>query len=68
MRNTNKSLLALIKKHDFTSSRVAELVHVELVTVQHWRQAPGGPGFNPMPLGLLELLEFKLNYDFEGED
>ena len=60
MRNTNKRLLTLIKKHNLTSSRVAELVHVELVTVQHWRQAPGGPGFNPMPLGLLELLEFKL--------
>ena len=60
MRNTNKHLLRLIKKHNLTSSRVAELVHVELVTVQHWRQATGGPGFNPIPLGLLELLEFKL--------
>ena len=60
MPNPNKRLLTLIKKHNLTSSRVAELVHVELVTVQHWRQAPGAPGSNPMPLGLLELLEFKL--------
>ncbi len=60
MRNPNKRLLALIKKHGLTSAEVAALVHVELTTVQKWRQSPGNISFNPMPPGLLELLEIKL--------
>ena len=57
---SNKQLLRLIKKHGLTSSRVAALVWVERVTVEHWRQTPGGTGYRSMPDGLLELLEIKL--------
>jgi len=57
---SNKQLLRLIKKHGLTSSRVAGLVKVQPVTVEHWRQTPGGAGYNPMPSNLLELLEIKL--------
>ena len=57
---SNKRLLKLIKKHGLTSSRVAELVKVQPVTVEHWRQTPGGTGYRVMPDGLLELLEIKL--------
>jgi len=60
MRNTNKRLLTLIKKHGLTSSRVAELVHVQQTTVQKWRQDPGNIAWRRMPPGLLELLEIKL--------
>jgi len=60
MRNTNKRLLTLIKKHGLTSSRVAELVHVQQTTVQKWRQSPGNIAWRRMPPGLLELLEIKL--------
>jgi len=57
---TNKRLLRLIKKHALTSSQVAELVRVQPVTVEHWRQTPGGTGHRVMPEGALELLEIKL--------
>jgi hypothetical protein len=57
---TNKRLLALIKKRGLTSQQVADLVHVKLVTVQHWRQKPGSVGHYPMHPGLLELLEIKI--------
>ena len=67
MRNPNKRLLTLMKKHDLDSSQVAELVGVKKVTVEHWRQNPEGIGFRRMPKTALELLEIKLNYDFEGE-
>lgn len=58
--NTNKRLLKLIKKHGLTSAKVAELVKVQPVTVEHWRQTPGGTGYRAMPDGLLELLQIKL--------
>ena len=57
---TNKRLLKLIKKYALTSSEVAELVKVQPVTVEHWRQTPGGTGYRVMPDGLLELLKIKL--------
>ena len=60
MRNPNKRLLALIKKHGLTSAEVAALVHVELTTVQKWRQSPGNIAWRRMSPGLLELLEIKL--------
>ena len=60
MRNTNKRLLTLIKKHGLTSAEVAALVHVELSTVQKWRQSPGNIAWRRMSPGLLELLEIKL--------
>ena len=60
MRNTNKRLLTLIKKHGLTSAEVAALVHVELTTVQKWRQSPGNIAWRRMSPGLLELLEIKL--------
>jgi len=60
MRNPNKRLLTLIKKHGLTSAEVAALVHVELTTVQKWRQSPGNIAWRRMSPGLLELLEIKL--------
>ena len=60
MRNSNKRLLTLIKKHGLTSAEVAALVHVELTTVQKWRQSPGNIAWRRMSPGLLELLEIKL--------
>ena len=60
MRNPNKRLLTLIKKHGLTSAAVAAHVHVELTTVQKWRQSPGNIAWRRMSPGLLELLEIKL--------
>ena len=57
---TNEQLLGIIKEHGLTSSRVAELVQVQPVTVEHWRQTPGGIGYRKMSAGLLELLKIKL--------
>ena len=57
---SNKRLLRLIKKYALTSSQVAELVRVQPVTVEHWRQTPGSTGYRVMPDGLLELLKIKL--------
>ena len=60
MVNTNKRLLKLISKHNLTSAQVAAFVKVQPVTVEHWRQSPGGPGHRVMSDGMLELLEIKL--------
>ena len=60
MRNSNKRLLTLIKKHGLTSAAVAAHVHVKQTTVEKWRPTPGNISVYKMPLGLLELLEIKL--------
>ena len=57
---SNKRLLRLIDKYFLTSSQVADIVRVQPVTVEHWRQTPGGTGYRVMPDGLLELLQIKL--------
>ena len=61
MRNPNKRLLALIKKHELTSGQVAELCRVSPNTVSHWRANESHAGHRAMPHGYLELLEIKLN-------
>lgn len=59
-RIRREMLFDLMEKHHLTSQQVADLVHVKLVTVEHWRQTPGNVGHYPMHAGLLELLMIKL--------
>ena len=61
--NTNKRLMRLIKKHRLTSAQVAEMCRVQKTTVEKWRQSEGNVSRSPMPEGLLELLQIKLERD-----
>ena len=56
----NVKLKQIMDAHGLTAQKTADLLSVSLSTVQHWRVRPDAAGFNPMPKGMLELLERKL--------
>jgi|TARA_R110000824_G_scaffold149051_3_gene319131 DNA-binding transcriptional regulator YiaG len=53
-------LRQIMDAHGLTAKKTADLLSVSLSTVQHWRVRPDAAGFNPIPTGMLELLEIKL--------
>jgi len=55
MRNTNKQLMRLIKKHTLTSSQIAKFLSVEITTVSGQRRHSDGQGFRWRPPALLEI-------------
>ncbi len=58
--SNNEKLIELMRTHGLTAQDVADLLFVSITTVQHWRVRPDAAGFNPMPDGMLELLQLKL--------
>ena len=56
----NFKLRQIMDAHGLTAQKTADLLSVSLSTVQHWRVRPDAAGFNPIPKGMLELLEIKL--------
>jgi len=60
MGKENKRLLRLIKKHNLTTKKVADLCRVKTGTVEKWRQTEGTVAYRNMPPGYLELLKWEL--------
>ena len=60
MRNKNRQLLNLIKKHKLTHFDVAALCHCCRTTVHYWTRDPDDPTFQVIKPAYLRLLRLEL--------
>ena len=60
MAENDERLRFLMKKHELSYRQIADMLHVSLATVTNWMRPDDNAAKRNMPLGYVELLEYKL--------